>query len=131
MRPVVAIELLDGGGIVGDRYATSRHRHVSLQSTAMISAASERLGSTIDPLLTRRNITVEGDLLPCAPGTRFETNTCVLEVVRRAAPCRLLDDTIGDGAAAAMRGTGGVICRVITSGYITQGDLLGYTPRAD
>jgi MOSC domain-containing protein YiiM len=45
-----------------------------------------------------------------------------LDVVRVAAPCRLLDDGIGRGAAAAMRRRAGLVCRVLTSGAIEVGD---------
>ena len=47
-----------------------------------------------------------------------------LEVVRVAAPCRLLDDGIGPGAAAALRRRAGSACRVLTSGTIRVGDTV-------
>ncbi len=130
MRRVEAVTVHTGSGIQGDRYAASRHRHVSLQSTSMLEAAAAKLGAAIDPLLTRRNITVAGPLLPTQPGSRFVTGDVELEVVRRAAPCRLLDDAIGPGAAAAMRGHGGVICRVVKGGGIERGALMATTCRA-
>jgi MOSC domain-containing protein YiiM len=46
----------------------------------------------------------------------------VLEVVRRAAPCRVMDTEIGDGARAAMHGRGGAIFRALTSGTVAVGD---------
>ena len=45
-----------------------------------------------------------------------------LEVVRVSAPCRLLDDGIGAGAAAALRGRAGSVLRVLSSGRIRLGD---------
>jgi MOSC domain-containing protein YiiM len=46
----------------------------------------------------------------------------LLEVVRVAAPCKLLDDTIGRGAQEALRRRGGSIFRVIEGGTIRIGD---------
>ena len=46
----------------------------------------------------------------------------LLEVVRVAAPCKLLDDTIGAGAQEALRRRGGSILRIVESGSIRVGD---------
>jgi MOSC domain-containing protein YiiM len=42
----------------------------------------------------------------------------LLEVVRVAAPCKLLDDTLGHGAQEALRRRGGSIFRVLEGGAI-------------
>jgi MOSC domain-containing protein YiiM len=52
----------------------------------------------------------------------------VLEVVRRAAPCRVMDEAVGDGARRAMHDRGGVVCRVLTSGTIAVGDVVEGVP---
>jgi MOSC domain-containing protein YiiM len=41
---------------------------------------------------------------------------------RVAAPCRLLDDNLGPGAAEALRRRAGSICRMLESGVIAVGD---------
>lgn len=51
-----------------------------------------------------------------------------LEVVRVSAPCRLLDDGIGPGAAAALRRRAGSTCRLLTSGTIRVGDTVELLP---
>jgi MOSC domain-containing protein YiiM len=48
----------------------------------------------------------------------------VLEVVRVAAPCKLLDDTIGPGAQEALRRRAGSVCRVVEGGEIAVGDAV-------
>ncbi len=48
----------------------------------------------------------------------------MLEVVRKAAPCRIMDREIGDGARRALHGRGGAVCRVLTSGTIAVGDAV-------
>lgn len=56
--------------------------------------------------------------------TRMSIGEVEVEVVRVAAPCRLLDDEIGPGAAAALRRRAGSVCRVLTSGTIRVGDTV-------
>jgi MOSC domain-containing protein YiiM len=43
-------------------------------------------------------------------------------VVRIAAPCRLLDDTLGPGAGRALHDRGGAVLRLLGSGTISVGD---------
>ncbi len=122
MRSMQSVEVKTQHGIVGDRYEGSRHRQVSVQSIGELDASSEALGSTIDPGLTRRNITISGGPLDHTPGALINVGDVQLEVVRTAAPCRIMDFEIGDGARAAMRRRGGVICRVLSGGTVSVGD---------
>ena len=122
MRAVDSIVLEPGAGIPGDRYHGSRHRHVSVQALERLDEAAAELGLPIPPESTRRNITVRGIEVPSAPGTRFAIGDAELEVVRVAAPCRLLDDVIGDGARVALRRRAGSIMRVLAGGAIHVGD---------
>jgi MOSC domain-containing protein YiiM len=41
-----------------------------------------------------------------------------------AAPCKLLDDTIGPGAQEALRRRAGSVCRVLASGTVRVGDAV-------
>ena len=123
--PMHALEQVDaeaGRGLVGDRYHGTRHRHVSVQAADALADAARLLGRPVPPALTRRNLTVSGPELPSAPGTRLRVGGALLEVVRVAAPCKLLDDTLGAGAQDALRRRGGSICRVLESGTIRVGD---------
>lgn len=122
MRPTDAIVVEAGKGIVGDRYHGSRHRQVTIQSREALDRAAEQLGHPFDSGATRRNITVDSGEVPTAPGTLIRVGEVELEVVRVAAPCRLMDDSVGPGAAAALRGRAGSACRVLSSGTIRIGD---------
>jgi len=124
MRAVDRVEAEAGKGLVGDRYHGTRHRHVTLQSATQLAEAAERLGAPVDPALTRRNVTVSHGEMPTAPGVRLRLGTALLEVVRVAAPCRLLDDTLGPGAQDALRRRAGTVCRVLESGTIRTSDEL-------
>ena len=122
MRAVEWVQVEAGRGIVGDRYHGTRHRHVTVQSQIALDAATEDLGSPVEPGGTRRNITMSHGDLPMVPGERLRIGEVDLEVVRVAAPCRLLDDVIGTGARTALRARAGSICRALSSGTIAVGD---------
>ena len=122
VKTVDAVVAEAGLGLVGDRYHGSRHRHVSVQSATALAAAGLALGRAIDPSGTRRNITISHGEVPARPGQRITIGTVELEVVRPAAPCRLLDDWIGPGAYESLRGRSGSICRVLAGGTIGVGD---------
>lgn len=122
MRAVDSIDVEAGAGIVGDRYHGSKHRHVSVQSLEELAEAEAAFDAPLDPLLTRRNITIDHGHVPRTPGHRWRIGPVELEVVRDAAPCKLLDDNLGAGARTAMRRRAGVICRVVSGGTIRLGD---------
>lgn len=128
MRAVDAVDAEAGKGLIGDRYHGTRHRHVTIQSQESLDAAADQLGGPIDAGLTRRNLTVDAGVIPTAPGTRLRVGEVELEVVRVSAPCRLLDDGIGAGAAAALRGRAGSVLRVLSSGRIQLGDDVAVAP---
>lgn len=121
-RSVVSAEAEAGRGLVGDRYHGSRHRHVTVQARDELDRAAADLGSEVPSGLTRRNVTVDHGPLPTRPGERLRIGRVLLEVVRVAAPCRLLDDNIGPGAAAALRRRAGTVFRILSSGTIAVGD---------
>jgi MOSC domain-containing protein YiiM len=129
MRSVEAVEAEAGRGLIGDRYHGTRHRHVTIQSREHLDRGADTLGHPIDSSATRRNLTVDAGDIPSRPGDRLSIGEVELEVVRIAAPCRLLDDDIGPGAAAALRGHAGSVCRLLTSGTIHVGDIVEVTKR--
>lgn len=122
MRPVDSVVAETGAGLVGDRYHGSKHRHVTVQSAEALGDASRDLGAPVEPGATRRNITVSGGPVPGRPGTRVRMGEALLEVVRPAAPCRLMDDVIGPGAMKALHARGGTVFRILEGGVIRVGD---------
>lgn len=129
--PVRALDAVDaeaGKGLVGDRYHGTRHRHVTIQSRELLDLAADDLGYEIDTGSTRRNLTVDAGEIPTKPGARLVIGEVELAVVRVSAPCRLLDDFVGPGAAAALRRRAGSTCRLLTSGTIRVGDSVVLRP---
>lgn len=124
MKSVPSVEAEAGRGLVGDRYHGAKHRHVSVQSRTQLDEAAEVHGTPIPDEGTRRNLTVSHGEIPTAPGTRLRVGGALLEVVRIAAPCKLLDDNLGAGAQAALRRRAGTVFRVLESGTIAVGDVV-------
>jgi len=122
MRAVDEVAVETGRGIVGDRYHGSRHRQVSVQSAERLAEAADELGLPVLPQGTRRNVTISSGDVPATPGTLLVIGEVELEVVRIAAPCRILDEEIAPGAAAALRRRAGSVCRVLSGGRIRVGD---------
>lgn len=111
-----------GKGLVGDRYHGTRHRHVTVQSQPDLDAAAADLGGPVPAGSTRRNVTISAGPVPTKPGTRVRVGDTLLEVVRLAAPCRLMDDYVAPGAMRALHARGGAVFRILESGTIRVGD---------
>ncbi len=124
MRNVDRVEVETGKGIVGDRYHGTKHRHVTVQSLSTLAEAAEVYGAEVPAHLTRRNLTLDHGVVPREPGALIRVGPVLLQVVRVAAPCKLLDDTIGPGAHHAMRHRGGSVCRVLEGGVVVVGDVV-------
>ena len=128
--PVQSVDsvVVDETGLVGDRWHGSRHRHVSVQSLDDLRAAAHDLGRDVAPAATRRNLTLSAGAVPTTPGARLRIGEVELEVVRVAAPCRVMDETLGPGGRTALRSRGGSVFRVVHAGVLSVGDevvLLG------
>ena len=124
MRTVERVEVEAGKGIVGDRFHGTRHRHITIQSLEELAEAERRHGQPIDPALTRRNVTISTGAIPRKPGHRWSVGAIDLEVVRDAAPCKLLEDELGRDARLALSRRAGVVCRVLSGGDLTVGDTV-------
>ena len=131
MRAVERVRAEAGAGLVGDRYHGTRHRHVSVQSLDELAEAAVRLGAPVPAEGTRRNVTLSHGPVPTRPGTRVRLGGALLEVVRKAAPCRILDDEIAPGAARALHDRAGAILRVLESGDVGVGDTFVELPCPD
>lgn len=128
MKRVESVEAEAGKGLLGDRYHGTRHRHVTVQSWEALQRAAADLGRPIGGADTRRNVTLTHGDIPTAPGSRLRIGGVLLEAVRVAAPCKLLDDNLGRGAQEALRRRAGTVFRVLEGGRITVGDVVDASP---
>ena len=78
----------------------------------------------IAPGRARENITTRGIALGTLPlGQRLRAGEALLEVTKPCTPCHQMDE-IRQGLQEAIRGRRGLLCRVVESGRIRQGDRI-------
>ena len=128
MRVTDTVVIEDGHSIVGDRYHEARHSQVTVQSLEEIAEAEAEVGRALPATHTRRNITVDKGQLNRTPGARLFIGEIELEVVRDAAPCKLLEDNLGRDAKLALHKRAGVVYRTIQGGSATIGDEVTWEP---
>ena len=114
------------GGLTNDRSSKGKptnKRQVTLIQHEHLQAVASFLGkSTIDPALIRRNIVVEGINLNALKDKQFKIGDAILEMTGFCFPCSRMEENLGKGGFNAMRGHGGINCRVIQEGKIKIGD---------
>jgi MOSC domain-containing protein YiiM len=100
-------------------------RQVTLIQHEHLKAVASFLGKdNIDPSLTRRNIVVKGINLNALKDKQFKIGDAILEMTGFCFPCSRMEENLGKGGFNAMRGHGGINCRVIEEGKISVGDEL-------
>ena len=118
-----SIELRPDWGIEGDAHAGNWHRQVSLLSFEAIENLKE-LGAEVGNGAFGENIIVEGFDLKALPiGTRFRSNSTVLELTQIGKKCHAhcaIYHKMGD----CIMPREGVFCKVIDGGVITVGDSI-------
>lgn len=113
-------------GLEGDHYASKGgKRQVTLIAQEHINGVASMLGvEGVDPLTLRRNIVTSGINLHSLKDKRFQIGEAVLEYTGECHPCSRMEENLGQGGYNAMRGHGGITCRIIQSGRIATGDSI-------
>lgn len=135
-RDADRIELVEGKGVVGDRFfgkAAHMDAAVTLLAVEGLEAMAAELGTPpFDPLLTRRNVVLRGAQLGPLLGHDLVLEShgelVRLHAGRPANPCAWMDRVLAPGAHAAMRGRGGVRCRVLADGVLHRGPAVLVSP---
>jgi MOSC domain-containing protein YiiM len=78
--------------------------------------------TSVDPVGLRRNLVVSGINLLALKNLKIRVGKALLEIVGPCHPCSRMEETIGEGGYAAMRGHGGMTARILESGAIKVGD---------
>lgn len=128
------VRLVAGQGIVGDRFfgkAAHLDASVTLIAVEALEAVAQALRlDPLDPVLARRNVVVRGADLNALRGETFTIrpaagaaadDAVTLLGGRPAAPCAWMDRMYAPGVHAALRGRGGLRCRVLTDGVLRRG----------
>lgn len=118
------VEAVVGKGLAGDHYrGSSGNREVTLIQAEHLAGVAFMMGQEmIDPALTRRNIVVSGVNLLAFKDQQFQIGEAVLAMTGPCEPCSRMEENLGEGGYNAMRGHGGICCKVVKGGKIQIGD---------
>lgn len=117
---------VEENGLAGDRSnkpINSGKRQVTLIQAEHIKAVAAFMNvAEVSPALLRRNIVVKGINLNALKGKQIQIGNAILEMTGYCYPCSRMEENLGNGGFNAMRGHGGITCKVIKEGKITIGD---------
>ncbi|MBL8361845.1 MAG: MOSC domain-containing protein [Rubrivivax sp.] len=129
-RLVQATTALARIGLADDRLGSKGEAELSTRQVTLIQlehlaviAALARVPA-VDPLALRRNLVVSGINLLALKNARLRVGAALLEIVGPCAPCSRMEEAIGPGGYAAMRGHGGMTARVLEGGAIAVWDAV-------
>jgi MOSC domain-containing protein YiiM len=127
-RRIEATRALAKIGLADDRLGTRGEAELSTRQVTLIQAehlaviAGLAQVGAIDPVGLRRNLVVSGINLLALRNAKLRVGEAVLEIVGPCQPCSRMEEVIGAGGYAAMRGHGGMTARILISGDIREGD---------
>jgi MOSC domain-containing protein YiiM len=79
---------------------------------------------SVDVAALRRNLVITGINLIALRNARVRVGRALLEIVGPCQPCSRMEEAVGPGGYAAMRGPGGMTARVLEAGAICIGDVV-------
>ncbi|MEO5670143.1 MAG: MOSC domain-containing protein, partial [Ramlibacter sp.] len=129
-RSIAVTEALAGIGLADDRLGLRGEAELSTRQVTLVQAEhlpviAQLAGvATVDAVRLRRNIVVSGINLLALRNVKVRVGDALLEIVGPCAPCSRMEEEVGPGAYAAMRGHGGMTARVVESGAIRVGDAV-------
>ena len=124
--PLVQVERCVVGprGLEGDHGASDK-RAVTLLQEEHLAAIGGFLGrEPVAPGELRRNIVVAGINLLSLRDRKVRVGRALLHVTGPCAPCSRMEEALGQGGYAAVRGHGGVTARVVSGGLVALGDAV-------
>ena len=130
MLRIDSVEVKNGLGLVGDRYASRKGfwqnipNPASIGRDVSITKSSDVVGSGFSESETRRNIFVSGGLrLTDLIGKSFYIGEVLFFATEECTPCKRPSDLCGKpGFARAMKEKGGIRGRAMSDGTIKVGD---------
>lgn len=127
-RRITATLAVAGIGLADDRLGQRGEAELSTRQVTLIQhehlpvMAQLAQVSAVDAVALRRNLVVSGINLLALKNARLQVGEAVLEIVGPCQPCSRMEEAIGPGGYAAMRGHGGMTARVLSGGAIRVGD---------
>jgi MOSC domain-containing protein YiiM len=129
-RTVTSTVAVAGIGLADDRLGQRGEPELSTRQVTLIQAEHfaviARLARVdqVDASALRRNLVVSGINLLALKNAKLKVGSALLEVVGPCQPCSRMEEAIGPGGYAAMRGHGGMTARVLVGGAISVGDVV-------
>ena len=127
---------LAGIGLADDRLGQRGKAELSTRQVTLIQqehlpliAAFARVGP-LDPVDLRRNLVISGINLLSLKNAKLRVGVALIEIVGPCAPCSRMEEVIGPGGYAAMRGHGGMTARILEGGAIRVGDVVSVASAA-
>lgn len=122
---VDSVRCVTGSGLEGDRYFGHREDYKG-QITFFAEEIAQRLEDALDigPVdrsVMRRNVLIEGVDLNSLIGRRFALGEVSFSGSEECAPCYWMDEAVGPGAHAFLKGNGGLRCRIESTGSLHRG----------
>jgi MOSC domain-containing protein YiiM len=133
-RTLEATTALAGIGLADDRLGKRGEAELSTRQVTLIQQehlpviAQLAQVDAVDVVALRRNLVVSGINLLALRNAKVQVGEAVLEIVGPCAPCSRMEESIGPGGYAAMRGHGGMTARVLQGGAIRVGDTVRALP---
>lgn len=132
MERVDEVQVIEGGGIEGDRYcegagfwtAYGDVCQVTLIDSEDLDYIEREFGISVKNGEHRRNIIVSGLRLEDLRGKRFSIGDVMLEYDRSRPPCKHVQDLTEPGMTRALKGRGGICARVVRAGRIRARDTI-------
>ena len=127
-RSIESTTALAGIGLADDRLGRRGEAELSTRQVTLIQAehlpviAQLARVAVVDPVRLRRNLVVSGINLLALRNAKIRVGDAVLEIVGPCAPCSRMEEEVGPGGYAAMRGHGGMTARILAGGLIRVGD---------
>ena len=126
-RTVKATMALAGIGLADDRLGQCGEAELSTRQVTLIQAehlpviAMLARVVAVDPIELRRNLVISGINLLALKNAQLQVGEALLEIVGPCQPCSRMEEAIGPGGYAAMRGHGGMTARILVGGQICVG----------
>lgn len=136
-HPIVEVESVAcaaGRGLHGDRFFDYRPDYkgqVTLFSAEVFEQLRRELAlSGASPAALRRNVIVSGGDLNALRGREFVLQGVRLLGGEECKPCAWMDQALGPGAEAWLRGRGGLRCRILSDGWLRRNTPIRLAPES-
>ena len=133
-RCIEATRALAGIGLADDRLGQRGEAELSTRQVTLIQQehlpviAALAGVAAVDVAALRRNLVVSGINLVALKNARVRVGGALLEIVGPCQPCSRMEEAVGPGGYAAMRGHGGMTARILEEGVIRVGDEVRAEP---